>query len=120
MTTQEEKFIADVNAFRTSERENVLKKISKSKRRYGVRVVKSLPSGDRNMRQILDKPYYEVIERPVDATGTKNDFYGTKAKVVNHYTSKDLAEAIVWKWNYDFHGAYCATGNKHAPRSAAL
>ena len=55
-----------------------LDSIPKSKRRFFVKKVTQLPSGDRNDPQILKEPLYYVMDRPVDTHGNKSSFMGTK------------------------------------------
>lgn len=55
-----------------------LDSIPKNKRRFFVKKVTQLPSGDRNDPQILKEPWYYVMDRPVDTQGNKSSFMGTK------------------------------------------
>lgn len=110
MTSEE--IIAKVNELRTPENIAILKKLPKSKLRYTVRAVNSLPTGDRNMRDHCIEPYYELIERPIDSSGSKNPFYGSKSKSIASYKRRDVAEAIAWQRNFYFHEQFCRTGKR--------
>lgn len=55
-----------------------LDSIPKSKRRFFVKKVTQLPSGDRNDPQILKEPWYYVMDRPVLPSGEKSSYMGTK------------------------------------------
>lgn len=107
-----EEIIEEVNKLRTPENIALLKKLPKSKLRYTVRAVNSTPTGDRNMRDHCIDPYYEVYEKPVDQSGEKNDFFGTKRKWIGAYKSREVAEAIAWRRNFWFHENFCRTGKR--------
>ena len=70
-----------------------LANIPKSHRRFFVKKVTRLPSGDRNDPQILKEPWYYVMERPVNPKGERDHWYGTKTKSVGLPFAGDAGKA---------------------------
>lgn len=95
-----------MNDLRTPENVALLKKLPKSKLAYYIKTVTRLPSGDRNNPNILDKPFYSLMRRPVDPRGNRSSFYGEKVERINDYNDKDFAEAIAFTKNFYFHEHY--------------
>lgn len=84
-----------------------LANIPKSHRRFFVKKVTQLPSGDRNDPQILKEPWYYVMERPVNMRGEKSSFMGTKITRAHGPFAGDAgkakAEEIARVRNEDWH-----------------
>ena len=81
--------------------------IPKSHRRFFIKKVTQLPSGDRNDPQILKEPWYYIMDRPVNPKGEKDRWYGTKTKSVGlpfvGEVGKAKAEEIVRLRNEAWH-----------------
>ena len=85
-----------------------LDSIPKSHRRFFVKKVTQLPSGDRNDPHPLKEAWYYVMDRPVDTHGNKSSFMGTKiTKAHGPFVGdkgKEKAEELARIRNESWHG----------------
>lgn len=84
-----------------------LANVPKSHRRFFVKKVTQLPSGDRNDPITLPEARYYVMDRPVNMRGEKSSFMGTKITIAHGPfvgpEGKAKAEEIARIRNEDWH-----------------